>query len=169
MSVCTEKVDDSAEQRITVRRPFLKDFPAILEISNWATCHTSANFKIEPDTLDYWVGLWNGRRENYPWLVAEDNGAVIGFAMALPFKDRCGYAYAAEVSVYVSPDHLGKRIGQALYRQLIPTLAAASSFLDAEIVWRAGEYHLVDKKATNGTFLDGRRIDSAAATSGAAP
>jgi len=36
----------------------------------------------------------------------------------------------------------------------------------AEIIWRAGEYHLVDKRATNGTLLDGRRVDSAVLVAG---
>ena len=36
----------------------------------------------------------------------------------------------------------------------------------AEIVWRAGEYHLVDKRATNGTLLDGRRVDSVVLVAG---
>ena len=68
---------------IDIRPPFFEDFPDILGISNWATCHTTANFRIEPDTLEYWVDLWRGEAERYPWFVAEVDGSVIGFAMVL--------------------------------------------------------------------------------------
>lgn len=107
---------------VDVRRPFLKDLPAILEISNWATCHTAANFKTEPEKLEHWVDLWKGKAEVYPWLVADHNRVVIGFAMTSPFHGRCGCTYAAEVSVYVHPSHLRKGVGRALYLRLIPTL-----------------------------------------------
>ena len=116
--------EDVREQAIRVRRPFSRDFPAMLEISNWATCHTAANFRIEADTLEHWVQLSQGKAETYPWFVAERDGRVVGFAMASPFKDRCGFAPTAEVTVYVHPEHVGTGIGSALYQTLIPTLAA---------------------------------------------
>lgn len=120
-SNATRAIDTSST---TVRRPFLRDFPTILEISNWAACHTSANFRTEPDTLEHWVDLWKGKAERYPWFVAERDGVVTGFAMASTFMDRCGSTHAAEVTVYVHPDHLGEHIGHALYARLIPTLQA---------------------------------------------
>ncbi len=106
----------------TVRRPFLKDFPTIMEISNWAACHTSANFHTDPQTVEHWVDLWKGKAERYPWFVAEHDGMVTGFAMASPFLDRCGSSHVAEVTVYVHPDHLGEHIGHTLYARLLPTL-----------------------------------------------
>ncbi len=107
---------------LRVRLPVMKDFPALLEIANWATCHTAANMKVEPDTLEHWVDLWQGKAQRYPWFVAEQGGAVVGFAMASPFQSRCGYAYSAEVTVYVEPRHVGRGVGRALYARLIPTL-----------------------------------------------
>ncbi|MHC5109270.1 MAG: GNAT family N-acetyltransferase [Planctomycetota bacterium] len=102
----------------------MKDFPAILEISNWAACHTSASFRTEPQSLQHWIDLWKGKAEHFPWLVADRDGAVVGFAMASPFLDRCGSSHVAEVTVYVHPDHLGQGVGHALYRRLLPTLEA---------------------------------------------
>ncbi len=116
--------EDVRPQTINVRRPYSRDFPAMLEISNWATCHTTANFRIEAKTLEHWVQLSQGKPETYPRFVAQRDGRVVGFAMASPFKDRCGFVPTAEVTVYVHPDHVGTGIGSALYRKLIPTLAA---------------------------------------------
>lgn len=125
MDTQTRAGSDEVGQSMTiVRRPYSRDFPAMLEISNWATCHTTANFRIEAETLEHWVQLSQGKPEIYPWFVAERDGRVVGFAMASPFKDRCGFAPTAEVTVYVHPDHVGTGIGSALYQKLIPTLAA---------------------------------------------
>lgn len=73
---------------VTARRTSLDDLPAVVGISNWATRNTTANFKSEPDTLEQWNDLWRGTARQYPWFVAERDGSVIGFTMALPFKER---------------------------------------------------------------------------------
>jgi L-amino acid N-acyltransferase YncA len=74
--------------RIEVRPAQLKDLSSILEISNWATRHTAATFRIEPDTLEHWIQRWNERHESYPWLVACAGGTVVGFATAAPLQGR---------------------------------------------------------------------------------
>ena len=99
------------------------DVPAILAISNWAAIHTPANFAVEPETLDTWQRSFAETREKYPWLVAVDaNGGMTGFAKASPHKSRCAYAWSADVSVYVHPDHHRRGVGAALYGRLIPML-----------------------------------------------
>jgi phosphinothricin acetyltransferase len=58
------------------------------------------------------------------WLVAEESGEVIGYAYGCPHRDRAAYRWAAEVSVYVHPEHQRRGIGRTLYRALLPQLAA---------------------------------------------
>jgi phosphinothricin acetyltransferase len=101
------------------------DVPAILGISNWAALNTHANFAVELETLESWTDSFDRTHERFPWLVAEDDAMrVIGFAKASPHRSRCAYAWTAEVSVYVHPDHHGQGIGTALYGRLIPLLKA---------------------------------------------
>ena len=101
------------------------DLPAILDISNWAAIHTPANFAIEPETLESWTQSFDQTHRMYPWLVAVDDAdRVIGFAKASPHKGRCAYAWTAEVSVYIHPDHHRHGVGTSLYAQLIPLLQA---------------------------------------------
>ncbi len=54
-----------------------------------------------------------------PYLVAEEAGAVIGFAYAAPFRPRAAYRYTVEDSVYIAPDAIGKGVGKALVAEVI--------------------------------------------------
>jgi L-amino acid N-acyltransferase YncA len=60
----------------------------------------------------------------HPWLVAEVDGRVAGFAYGSPHRERAAYRWAADVSVYVDPAHHGRGIGRALYEQLLARLRA---------------------------------------------
>jgi L-amino acid N-acyltransferase YncA len=55
----------------------------------------------------------------YPWLVAERDGAFAGYAYASAFRNRAGYRWAVENTVYVHPSHQRRGIGRALMEALI--------------------------------------------------
>ena len=57
-----------------------------------------------------------------PWLVAELDGAVVGYAYAGPHHTRPGYRWSVNVSVYVREDVAGRGIGRALYTDLFDLL-----------------------------------------------
>jgi phosphinothricin acetyltransferase len=54
-----------------------------------------------------------------PYLVAEIDGVVAGFAYASAFRTRAAYRYTVEDSVYIAPDRLGQGIGKALLLRVI--------------------------------------------------
>lgn len=58
----------------------------------------------------------------YPWLVAEVDGRVAGYASASAFRPRAAYRYAVETSVYLDLDHCGRGVGRALYERLLSLL-----------------------------------------------
>jgi phosphinothricin acetyltransferase len=58
----------------------------------------------------------------YPWLVAEEEGRVLGYASASAFRARAAYRYAVETSVYLAIDACGRGLGRLLYGRLIGLL-----------------------------------------------
>ncbi len=62
--------------------------------------------------------------KDLPYLVAEQRGQVIGFAYAGPYRDRYGYRYTVEDSVYVDQASLGQGTGRALLSELIDRCTA---------------------------------------------
>jgi phosphinothricin acetyltransferase len=59
-----------------------------------------------------------------PYLVAEEDGVVLGFAYAGPFRPRAAYRYTLEDSVYVAPDAKGKGVGRAVLTAVIAACEA---------------------------------------------
>ena len=59
----------------------------------------------------------------WPWLVCEEGGSVVGYAYAGPWKARSAYRFAVESTVYLAVGQQGRGLGAALYRRLIDELA----------------------------------------------
>jgi phosphinothricin acetyltransferase len=107
---------------MNIRRVELKDAAQIAEIYNYYIKNTHHTFETDP--LD---GEEMERRiaevtENYPFLVAEEDGEILGYAYATQFKLRQAYEYAAEVSIYVKNEAKQRKIGTQLYVQLFDLL-----------------------------------------------
>ena len=68
---------------------------------------------------------WDGAHLAEPRLVAEEDGAVLGWAALSPTSTRPVYAGVAEVSVYVSEDARGRGLGRALLGALVEHSEAA--------------------------------------------
>jgi phosphinothricin acetyltransferase len=61
-------------------------------------------------------------RAAHVWLVAERDGAVVGYAYGGRHHERAAYRWAAQVAVYIDASHHGAGIGRALYTQLLERL-----------------------------------------------
>jgi phosphinothricin acetyltransferase len=60
--------------------------------------------------------------ERTPWLVMDDGREVAGYAYAAPHRERPGYRWAVDISVYVAPGLVGRGIGRRLYDELLAIL-----------------------------------------------
>lgn len=96
------------------------DLPAILAIHNDAVARSTAIWSIHPATLDSRRAVLEARRAaGFPFILAEVDGAVAGYASFGEFRAWDGYARTVEHSVYVREDMRGKRIGAMLLDGLI--------------------------------------------------
>lgn len=87
--------------------------------------HGTATFDIEPPAPSFWQGKIAALDDRgWPFLVAERNGEVAGYAYAAAFRDRAAYAAACEDSIYIAPDMLGQGIGTLLLRSLVSAARA---------------------------------------------
>lgn len=99
------------------------DAAAIADIYNYYILNTHHTFETELLGADEMLRRITDTTEKYPFLVAEDNGEILGYAHASRFRLREAYAYSAEVSIYVRNEAKQKGIGTELYTQLFDDLA----------------------------------------------
>ncbi len=62
-----------------------------------------------------------------PWLVAEENNELLGFAYASPWKTRSAYRFSVESTVYLKPTSTARGLGSALYAELFSRLKQTSA------------------------------------------
>ena len=96
------------------------DGAAVAAIYNHYIHHTVVTFETEPVE----AGVMGQRIAEYledglPYLVAERDRQLAGFAYASKWKGRCAYRYSVESTVYLDPECTGGGIGTLLYRALI--------------------------------------------------
>ena len=100
------------------------DLPAILQIYGPYVLHTAVSFEYTVPTLEEFTQRFRRITEQFPWLVWEEDGRVLGYAYgSLPFG-RAAYRWVAASSIYLAPEAQGKGIGKKLYEVLEQLLAA---------------------------------------------
>lgn len=110
---------------IRIRDASIQDAEAIRAIYNDAVLNTTAVFDYvarEPQAQRDWLTM--KAEQNLPVLVAEENGAILGYSSYGPFRPWPAYLYTVENAIYVAPDSRGKGIGKLL---LEPLLKVATS------------------------------------------
>jgi phosphinothricin acetyltransferase len=65
----------------------------------------------------------------HPWLVAELDGEVAGYAYGSPHHDRAAYRWSTDVTVYVAAEHRRRGLGRRLYGDLFELLRRQSLFV----------------------------------------
>lgn len=96
------------------------DAPAIAAVYRPAVETGTASFEeVAPDAEEMGRRLAAVLDRRLPWLVAEEDGGVVGYAYASPFRERSAYRFTAEDSVYVAPGAQGRGVGRALLQALI--------------------------------------------------
>ncbi|GAB4084412.1 GNAT family N-acetyltransferase [Myceligenerans cantabricum] len=113
--------------KVAVRAARTDDAPAVRAIRNHAAETTTA----------IWTGVAMTEGEAHTWvaehvarkamLVAEADGAVVGYASFAAWRAKEGYRYSVEDSVYVAPGQQGKGVGRALLTELVAAARASGA------------------------------------------
>ena len=96
------------------------DLPVITRIYSHHVLHSAATFELDPPPPDEMAK----RRSTIlslgmPYVVAEHQQAVVGYAYASPYRPRPAYRFTVEDSIYIDPEHVGRGCGRALLAALI--------------------------------------------------
>lgn len=101
------------------------DAAALAAIYAPEVLHGTASFETEaPDASAMAARLAAVQARGWPWLVAERDGRVVGYAYASQFRDRPAYAGTCENSIYVDAAARGTGVGLALLSALIKAARA---------------------------------------------
>lgn len=98
------------------------DARAIAEIYAPIVRETVISFEAAPPSAEEMAGRISRTLKSHPWLVAVEDGAILGYAYGSQFRARAAYRWTCEVSAYVDGSTRRGGVGKALYRQLLDTL-----------------------------------------------
>ena len=107
---------------MAVRDATLDDATALAEIYNHYVRHTIATFEVEDATEQDVIKRYEALTERYPWLVAEEEGLVVGYAFSRPWHVRAAYRHTAELSIFLRDGHTGAGHGTRLYEAMLELL-----------------------------------------------
>jgi L-amino acid N-acyltransferase YncA len=109
----------------TIREAAASDAAAIASIYNHYVTGTVVTFEEEPVSVaEIARRIEEVRSASLPWLVAETDSHVVGYAYARSWNVRTAYRFSVEITVYLAPAHAGRGIGSQLYSELFPILQA---------------------------------------------
>ena len=103
---------------IKIRDAKIDDAANILKIYAYYVENTAITFELTTPTLEEFTSRIFQTLENYPYLVAEFDGKIIGYAYAGSFVGREAYKFSSELTIYLDKDFRGQNIGKKLYSEL---------------------------------------------------
>jgi phosphinothricin acetyltransferase len=105
---------------LSIRSVAASDIPAITRIYADAVEHGTASFELSPpDEAEMAQRMRHLLDNKFPYIVAETDGTLAGYAYASLYRTRPAYRFTVENSVYVAPDMHRRGIGRMLLEKLI--------------------------------------------------
>ena len=135
---------------ITVRTATPEDCDALLAIYGPYVVKTAISFEYEIPTREDFRGRIEKVLKEYPYLVAEEDGVILGYAYAGIFHGREAYKHAVETSIYVGENQRGRGIGKLLYTHLEELLLKQNVYMLYACIARADEEN--DPHLTNASI-----------------
>jgi L-amino acid N-acyltransferase YncA len=105
-----------------IRRALPTDAGGILDIYGPYITDTSFTFEAELPSLKDFSGRIESYLVNWPWLVCEIDGVIAGYAYGSKYRERIGYQWCVECSVYIHDRFQQRGIAKKLYGALFDIL-----------------------------------------------
>ena len=112
------------ERNLIIRCARVEDAQALRDIYAPYVERTAITFEYETPSAGEFMARMERVMEKYPYLVAERDGRIVGYAYASSFHQRAAYGWCAETSIYVDMNGKGAGVGGALYKALEKALKA---------------------------------------------
>lgn len=108
LHIRTAQIND-AEELLAIYKPYIEN--------------TAITFEYNVPTVEEFANRIKTTLKKYPYIVAELNGKIVGYAYAGVFKGRKAYDWSVETSIYIRLENHGNGIGRKLYEKLEEILA----------------------------------------------
>ena len=102
-----------------IRPVLVSDAQAIADIYSYFVMHTTVSFETEAPDAEEMEHRIRSISASCPYLVAEEDGKVVGYCYVHPWKERAAYSHTYETTIYLSPTVCHKGIGTQLMQRLI--------------------------------------------------
>jgi L-amino acid N-acyltransferase YncA len=115
-------------EEFTVRAAVPADLDPVAAIcAHYVTTTVTTFEEVPPTAADWQRRLDELAGRNLPFLVADQDGTVCGYAYASPWRPKPAYRYTVEDTVYISPDRTGRGLGRALLGALLTACEQAGA------------------------------------------
>ena len=109
-----------------IRTVRLSDTRSICDIYNEYVKNSIITFEEIPVSLDEMARRIESVVQDYPWLVYESDGKVVGYTYGRRWRERAAYRHSVETGTYLDPRSTGKGIGSELKKDLLKILKEKS-------------------------------------------
>lgn len=99
---------DDAEDVLKIYAPFIRE--------------TSLTFEIEIPSVTDFSNRITSYLKDWPWIIAESDGEIAGYAYASKYRERKGYQWSVECSIYLAEQFMSSGIATRLYAALFDIL-----------------------------------------------
>ena len=106
------------KNNINLRIASPEDAHSLLEIYSYYVKNTSITFEWEVPSISEFKNRISSTLKKFPYIIAEMDNTIVGYAYASPFKSRAAYEWAIETSIYVHKDFCHQGIGKQLLFKL---------------------------------------------------
>ncbi|ORX75670.1 acyl-CoA N-acyltransferase [Anaeromyces robustus] len=114
---------------VKIRKALISDLESILKIYEYYVTNTAITFDTKIPTIEEFNSRMEIVFKKYPYIVAELDGEIVGYAYTHPFVGREAYDWSAETTIYIKNNMKGNGIGKKLY-ETIENISKAQNILN---------------------------------------